>query len=58
MKKKHKRRRILPERRIPVEKDVDVAVVGGGYAGVCAAVAAARLGSRVALIEQDGLLGG
>ena len=31
----------------------DVAVVGGGHAGVEAALAAARLGVRVALITQD-----
>ena len=48
----------LPEREVPTLADVDVAVVGGGFPGVCAAVAAARLGSKVALIERDGLLGG
>ncbi|MBB3151051.1 hypothetical protein FHS16_001085 [Paenibacillus endophyticus] len=36
----------------------DVTVVGGGLAGVCAAVAAARLGSKVALINNRGVLGG
>ena len=34
----------------------DVAVVGGGMSGVAAAVAAARRGRRVALIEQEALL--
>lgn len=38
--------------------DVDVVVVGGGSAGICAAVAAARLGSRVMLVEKSGRLGG
>ncbi|UHS58256.1 FAD-dependent oxidoreductase [Agrobacterium vaccinii] len=36
----------------------DVVVVGGGAAGMSAAVAAARLGAKVALIERYGFLGG
>lgn len=36
----------------------DVIVAGGGVAGFCAAVAAARQGKRVALIEDTGALGG
>ena len=48
----------LPARKVPVLATVDVAVVGGGFPGVCAAIAAARLGASVALIERDGLLGG
>lgn len=36
----------------------DVAVVGGGSAGVAAAVAAARSGARTVLIEKAGCLGG
>ena len=36
----------------------DVAVVGGGSAGVAAAVAAARCGARTILIERAGCLGG
>ena len=36
----------------------ELAVVGGGLAGVCAAIAAARSGMRVALIEAQGQLGG
>ena len=38
--------------------DADVLVVGGGPAGVCAAIAAARHGARVVLAEQGGCLGG
>lgn len=45
-------------REIPVAADVDVLVVGGGPAGVTAAVAAARAGARVALVERHGFLGG
>jgi hypothetical protein len=36
----------------------DVAVVGGGSAGVAAAVAAARCGARTVLLEKAGCLGG
>ncbi|HYF92374.1 MAG TPA: FAD-dependent oxidoreductase [Symbiobacteriaceae bacterium] len=38
--------------------EVDVLVVGGGSAGATAAIAAARQGARVALIERYGFLGG
>ena len=37
---------------------VDFCVVGGGMAGLCAAVAAARHGTRVALIQDRPVLGG
>ena len=47
-----------PAREIPVLDEVDVLVVGGGPAGYCAAVAAARQGSRTALVERYGCLGG
>ena len=36
----------------------DIAVAGGGFAGVAAALAAARQGARVILMEQSGCLGG
>jgi hypothetical protein len=36
----------------------DLVVVGGGYAGTCAAVSAARMGCRVALIQDRPVLGG
>ena len=35
----------------------DVVVCGGGTAGFCAAVAAARGGAKTALIEKWGMLG-
>lgn len=40
------------------ELEVDVAVYGATPAGICAAVAAAREGSRVVLIEPTGHIGG
>jgi len=36
----------------------DVAVIGGGIAGTCAAIAAARNGARVALVHERSMLGG
>ena len=42
----------------PVYATADVVVVGGGPAGVAAAIAAARSHARVILIERSGQLGG
>lgn len=36
----------------------DTIVIGGGVAGVCASIAATRLGCKVALIQDRPLLGG
>lgn len=36
----------------------DLAVIGGGLSGICAAIAAARLGSKVVLIHDRPVLGG
>jgi hypothetical protein len=47
----------LPESP-PDAGDFDLVVVGGGIAGTCAAVSAARLGLRVALIQDRPVLGG
>jgi FAD dependent oxidoreductase len=47
-----------PERETPVVAETHVLVVGGGPAGLCAAIAAARLGVRVLLTERYGHLGG
>jgi len=41
-----------------VELDADLAVVGGGMAGVCAAITAARAGIKVILIQDRPVLGG
>lgn len=38
--------------------DADVIVVGGGPAGICASIAAAREGAKVLLVEQGGFCGG
>ena len=38
--------------------ETDVLIVGGGPAGVCAAIAAARNGAKVLVVEQSGMLGG
>jgi len=45
-------------RDVPVVARVDLCVVGGSCTGVFAAVAAARLGLSVALVEQGGFFGG
>jgi glycine/D-amino acid oxidase-like deaminating enzyme len=47
-----------PGRETPVVAETDVLVVGGGPAGQSAAVAAARAGAEVTLLERYGYLGG
>lgn len=47
-----------PERKTPVVAETEVLVCGGGFAGVAAAVSAARNGAKVLLLEKDGYLGG
>lgn len=46
------------ERKIPVTGQYDVLVAGGGVAGVAAALAAARQGASVLLVEANCVLGG
>jgi len=45
-------------RKVPVRYQADVAVIGGGIAGVCAAAAAARSGAQVILVERFAVTGG
>ena len=40
------------------EEKCDLLVAGGGVAGCCAALAAARLGKKVILMDDCGVLGG
>ncbi len=44
--------------RIFENREYDVAVAGGGFAGISAALAAARAGARVVLFEKEYMLGG
>lgn len=44
--------------RMPVVRDVDVVVAGGGISGCFSAIASGRLGARTLLIERFGNLGG
>lgn len=45
-------------RKTPISKNCEVAVVGGGIAGIAAALSAARAGVRTLLLEQQYTLGG
>jgi hypothetical protein len=49
---------VEPERETRVLHRTDVLVVGGGPAGLAAAIAAARQGAKVDLIERYGYVGG
>ncbi len=53
------RRQLLGLPEEPAEAGpFDLVVVGGGYAGMCCALSAARLGCQVALIQDRPVLGG
>lgn len=49
---------IEPERKVPIVSEVDVCVLGGSCTGVFAAVRAARLGAKVAIVEKQNSFGG
>jgi hypothetical protein len=49
---------IQPQRELPLLHKTDVLVVGGGPAGVTAAIAAARSGAKTTLVERYGHFGG
>jgi len=47
-----------PARDIPVIHEADICVLGGSCTGLFAAIRAARLGARVAIVEKDNCFGG
>lgn len=49
---------VLPAREVPVLAEADIVVVGGGPAGIAAAVSASRHGAKVILLERWPSVGG
>ncbi|HOJ10289.1 MAG TPA: FAD-dependent oxidoreductase [Clostridiales bacterium] len=49
---------IEPAKRIPIDNEVDICVLGGSCTGLFAAVRAARLGAKVAIVEKQNCFGG
>lgn len=49
---------IFAEANVPTAQTAEVIIIGGGPAGVCAAVAAAEEGADTLLVERYGFLGG
>jgi len=48
----------IPARSVPVIASPDLCVIGGGAAGIAAAVGASRCGLKVVLVEKYGFCGG
>ncbi|MEK4517670.1 FAD-dependent oxidoreductase [Paenibacillus sp. FSL H8-0122] len=48
----------VPQAEVPVSCEVDVLVIGGGAAGIAAAISAAEGGASTMIVEQRGYLGG
>lgn len=48
----------LPSAAVPVSREVDVLVIGGGAAGIAAAISAAEGGASTMIVEQRGYFGG
>ena len=55
---KNRKSVVEQSRKVPIVEDVDILVVGGGMAGVGAAVAAGRAGLKTLVVEYFGCLGG
>lgn len=49
---------VEPAREVPVTREADVVVIGGGPGGIMAALAAARTGAKTLLVERYGFVGG
>lgn len=48
----------VQQTEVPVSREVDVLVIGGGAAGIAAAISAAEGGASTMIVEQRGYLGG
>jgi len=48
----------IPAKTFPIVAEAEVIVIGGGTAGLIAAIAAKRSGARTILVEREGFLGG
>ena len=55
---KFRRKLLQIEAPVEIRDKYDLVVVGGGYSGMGAAISAARMGCKVALIQNRGVLGG
>ena len=51
-------KRVSISQEVEIRAAYDVIVAGAGVSGICAAVAAAREGAKVALVERYGVVGG